>query len=175
MAFHVQLQQGVEQGVVNHGLVSWKTFQVVVFSFNILIIASNLTFISKFCPTSLPALGRLRMTYIMPKICYRPRSKLERILEMTRIQTEMQKSQRQGCSWCVVTRFRLYTSAELTQPASAAHCNITFGELVINFPDDYISESINTVIPVLIDMLGSVPNINFDQCLSWQGQLVPWA
>jgi phosphatidylinositol 4-kinase len=63
-------------------------------------------------------------------------------------------------------------SAQRTQPVSMAHCNIAFGELVINFPDDHISENIETLIPVLVDMLDSVPNIDFDQCLSWQGRWI---
>ena len=57
-----------------------------------------------------------------------------------------------------------------TQPASAAHCNIAFGELVINFSDDHISQRIDTIIPVLVDLLNSVAHIDFDQSLSWQGR-----
>ncbi|KZP21149.1 hypothetical protein FIBSPDRAFT_788486 [Athelia psychrophila] len=58
-------------------------------------------------------------------------------------------------------------------PASTAHCNIAFGEMVINFPKDHIENNIQTVIPVLVEMLGSVPVVNFDQCLSWQDWALP--
>lgn len=81
----------------------------------------------------------------------------------------MRKMEKPDCSWCVAS-FLTYFPAHSTQPASTAHCNIAFGELIINFPDNYISESIETVISVLIDMLGSVPHIDFDQSLSWQGR-----
>ncbi|KIM79615.1 hypothetical protein PILCRDRAFT_10123, partial [Piloderma croceum F 1598] len=69
--------------------------------------------------------------------------------------------------------FLNFASAQRTQPVSTAHCNIAFGELVINFSDDHISENIETLIPVLVDMLDSVPNIDFDQCLSWQDWALP--
>ncbi|KAF7967324.1 hypothetical protein HWV62_34731, partial [Athelia sp. TMB] len=53
-------------------------------------------------------------------------------------------------------------------PISTAHCNIAFGEMVINFPEDHIAQNIGTVVPVLVEMLSSVPLVDFDQSLSWQ-------
>lgn len=58
------------------------------------------------------------------------------------------------------------------KPASRVHCNIAFGELVVNFPDIQIDNTIDTLIPVLIDVLRDVPYIDFDKCLSWEGQCI---
>ncbi|KAE9409758.1 hypothetical protein BT96DRAFT_962286 [Gymnopus androsaceus JB14] len=58
-------------------------------------------------------------------------------------------------------------------PASRVHCNIAFGELVVNFPDSHISENIDTLMPVLIDVLRDVPHIDFDKCLSWEEWALP--
>jgi hypothetical protein len=55
------------------------------------------------------------------------------------------------------------------QPASRIHCNIAFGELVVNFSDTYISNSIDTVVPVLVGMLQDIPFLRFDRTLSWDG------
>ena len=41
--------------------------------------------------------------------------------------------------------------------------------MVINFPEDHIAQNIDTVVPVLVEMLSSVPLVDFDQSLSWQG------
>ncbi|KAK7034075.1 Phosphatidylinositol 4-kinase stt4 [Paramarasmius palmivorus] len=54
-------------------------------------------------------------------------------------------------------------------PASRAHCNIAFGELVVNFPDSHIAETVDTLMPVLIDVLRDVPYIDFDRSLCWEG------
>lgn len=56
-----------------------------------------------------------------------------------------------------------------TQSANRIHCNIAFGELVVNFPDSHVSNSINTILPVLIDMLRDLPFIEFDRSFSWEG------
>ncbi|KAF9067556.1 hypothetical protein BDP27DRAFT_1328569 [Rhodocollybia butyracea] len=56
---------------------------------------------------------------------------------------------------------------------SRVHCNIAFGELVVNFPDSYINENIDTLMPVLIDVLRDVPHIDFDKCLSWEEWALP--
>ncbi|KAF7980170.1 hypothetical protein HWV62_39641 [Athelia sp. TMB] len=58
-------------------------------------------------------------------------------------------------------------------PISTAHCNIAFGEMVINFPEDHIAQNIGTVVPVLVEMLSSVPLVDFDQSLSWQDWALP--
>ncbi|KAJ8087995.1 phosphatidylinositol-4- kinase [Marasmius tenuissimus] len=58
-------------------------------------------------------------------------------------------------------------------PASRAHCNIAFGELVTNFPESHINETIDTLMPVLIDILRDVPNIDFDKSLSWEDWALP--
>lgn len=54
-----------------------------------------------------------------------------------------------------------------------AHCNIAFGELVANFPDKHIADHINTLIPVLMDLLRDVPHVDFDRCLSWDEWALP--
>ncbi|KAL4260020.1 PI3/PI4-kinase family protein [Pleurotus pulmonarius] len=58
-------------------------------------------------------------------------------------------------------------------PASRVHCNIAFGELVANFPDKYTRENIGTLIPALVEILGDVPFIDFDKCLSWDDWALP--
>jgi phosphatidylinositol 4-kinase len=50
------------------------------------------------------------------------------------------------------------------------HCNIAFGELVVNFPDTQIAETIDVLMPALVDILDDIPFIDFDKCLSWQGK-----
>ena len=49
------------------------------------------------------------------------------------------------------------------------HCNIAFGELLFNFPEAHISQTIHNILPVLIDVLRDIPYIDFDRCLSWEG------
>ena len=49
------------------------------------------------------------------------------------------------------------------------HCNIAFGELVVNFSDSHICDSIDTIMPVLIDILNDIPYTDFDRSLSWDG------
>ncbi|KAJ4475685.1 hypothetical protein J3R30DRAFT_3735539 [Lentinula aciculospora] len=58
-------------------------------------------------------------------------------------------------------------------PASRVLCNIAFGELVVNFPDAHISENIDALMLVLIDVLRDIPHINFDKCLSWEEWALP--
>ncbi|KAK7467455.1 Phosphatidylinositol 4-kinase stt4 [Stygiomarasmius scandens] len=53
-------------------------------------------------------------------------------------------------------------------PASRVHCNIAFGELIVNFPSNHIASNIDTLMPVLVDVLRDVPYIDFDRCLSWE-------
>jgi phosphatidylinositol 4-kinase A len=62
-----------------------------------------------------------------------------------------------------------YDQESVPQPASTVHCNIAFGELVVNFPEDHIVDNVDTIMPVLIDVLHDVPFIDFDQSLSWEG------
>lgn len=57
----------------------------------------------------------------------------------------------------------------LIQPASRIKCNIAFGELVVNFSDSHISNCIDTVVPVLVEMLRDIPFLRFDKTLSWDG------
>ncbi|KAJ7286212.1 hypothetical protein C8J57DRAFT_1496884 [Mycena rebaudengoi] len=57
--------------------------------------------------------------------------------------------------------------------ASRVHCNIAFGELVVNFPEVHITNAIDTLMPALIDVLSDVPYIDFDKCLSWEEWALP--
>ncbi|KAG6828586.1 hypothetical protein H0H92_007376 [Tricholoma furcatifolium] len=50
---------------------------------------------------------------------------------------------------------------------SRVHCNITFGELIVNFPEDHVKDTMDVLMPVLVDILNDVPFIDFDKCLSW--------
>ncbi|KAI5900497.1 uncharacterized protein SCHCODRAFT_01055286, partial [Schizophyllum commune H4-8] len=54
-------------------------------------------------------------------------------------------------------------------PATRVHCNIGFGELVINFPDSRIASSIDTILPTLIGIVKEIPRVDFDKSLYWQG------
>lgn len=58
---------------------------------------------------------------------------------------------------------------EHPQSASRIHCNIAFGELVVNFPESHINNAIGTLMPALMDILKDVPFIDFDTCISWHG------
>ncbi|KAF7311374.1 hypothetical protein MKEN_01039300 [Mycena kentingensis (nom. inval.)] len=57
--------------------------------------------------------------------------------------------------------------------ASRVHCNIAFGELVVNFPHVHIDNAIDTLMPALMDVLRDVPYIDFDKCLSWEEWSLP--
>ncbi|KAJ6608572.1 hypothetical protein B0H10DRAFT_524147 [Mycena sp. CBHHK59/15] len=57
--------------------------------------------------------------------------------------------------------------------ASRVHCNIAFGELVVNFPEVHVANAIYTLMPALIDVLRDVPYIDFDKCLSWEEWALP--
>ncbi|KAJ6618823.1 hypothetical protein B0H10DRAFT_2217316 [Mycena sp. CBHHK59/15] len=57
--------------------------------------------------------------------------------------------------------------------ASRVHCNIAFGELVVNFPEVHVANAIDTLMPALIDVLRDVPYIDFDKCLSWEEWALP--
>ncbi|KAJ7112447.1 hypothetical protein C8R43DRAFT_1242817 [Mycena crocata] len=71
----------------------------------------------------------------------------------------------------------VHTEAEGEQrvfmSASRVHCNIAFGELVVNFPEVHIANAIDTLMPALIDVLRDVPYIDFDKCLSWDEWALP--
>ncbi|KAF9265698.1 hypothetical protein L218DRAFT_986377 [Marasmius fiardii PR-910] len=64
-------------------------------------------------------------------------------------------------------------SQKVFMSASRAHCNIAFGELVSNFPESHVTASIDTLMPVLIDILRDVPNVDFDKSLSWEDWALP--
>ena len=71
--------------------------------------------------------------------------------------------------WCVHWALLFREEIDFIQPASRIHCNIAFGEFVVNFSDTYISNSIDTVVPVLVGMLRDIPFLRFDRTLSWDG------
>ncbi|KAL0946563.1 hypothetical protein HGRIS_012767 [Hohenbuehelia grisea] len=58
-------------------------------------------------------------------------------------------------------------------PASRVHCNIAFGELVSNFPENHVTKNIDTLIPALIEILQDIPFIDFDTSLSWEDWALP--
>ncbi|KAJ7172099.1 hypothetical protein C8R46DRAFT_1258016 [Mycena filopes] len=65
------------------------------------------------------------------------------------------------------------TEQRVFMSASRVHCNIAFGELVVNFPEVHIANAIDTLMPALIDVLRDVPYIDFDKCLSWEEWALP--
>lgn len=56
-------------------------------------------------------------------------------------------------------------SPNTLQPNSRVQCNIGFAELAISMPHSHVDD----IVPVLVDILGDVPYIDFDRCLSWDG------
>ncbi|KAJ6573635.1 hypothetical protein B0H10DRAFT_2348616, partial [Mycena sp. CBHHK59/15] len=76
------------------------------------------------------------------------------------------------CLWCVHVALKVNLNNDIMQSASRVHCNIAFGELVVNFPEVHVANAIYTLMPALIDVLRDVPYIDFDKCLSWEGESV---
>ncbi|KAG2135222.1 uncharacterized protein EDB93DRAFT_1242600 [Suillus bovinus] len=66
-----------------------------------------------------------------------------------------------------VVNFRTFISE------ARAHRDISFGELVANFPKEHIARHIDTLILVLMDFLHDVPRVDFDRCLSWDEWALP--
>ncbi|KAL1746282.1 hypothetical protein HDZ31DRAFT_3047, partial [Schizophyllum fasciatum] len=64
----------------------------------------------------------------------------------------------------------LVHSERVFMPASRVHCNIGFGELVINFPDARVATSYDTLLPTLIGIVKDIPRVDFDKSLYWQGK-----
>jgi phosphatidylinositol 4-kinase len=61
-----------------------------------------------------------------------------------------------------------------SQSASRVHCNVAFGELVVNFSNPAGGgQSLDKVISVLIDILRDIPFIDFDPSLSWEDWALP--
>lgn len=61
------------------------------------------------------------------------------------------------------------TYSTFRQSASRVHCNIAFGEMVVNFPTVQLDKSIEPMMSALLDILRDVPFIDFDPSLSWHG------
>ncbi|KAF8743615.1 hypothetical protein AX14_001677 [Amanita brunnescens Koide BX004] len=51
--------------------------------------------------------------------------------------------------------------------SSAVHCNIAFGEMVLNAPVAYLELHIGELLPILVDMLTDIPHTDFERRLSW--------
>ncbi|KAF8969865.1 hypothetical protein BDZ97DRAFT_1937223 [Flammula alnicola] len=66
-----------------------------------------------------------------------------------------------------------HTAERVYMSATRVHCSIAFGDLVVDFPNSHITDSIDTVISVLIDILRDVPFIDFDTSLSWTDWALP--
>ncbi|EFI28353.1 atypical/PIKK/PI4K protein kinase [Coprinopsis cinerea okayama7 len=67
---------------------------------------------------------------------------------------------------CPEPTTRVYMSA------SRVHCNIAFGELVVNFPAIQLGQSIESIMAALLDILRDIPFIDFDPSLSWHGAVL---
>lgn len=61
--------------------------------------------------------------------------------------------------------FHAALSPNTLQSNSRVQCNIGFAELAISMPHSHVDD----IVPVLVDILGDVPYIDFDRCLSWDG------
>ncbi|KAF9475060.1 hypothetical protein BDN70DRAFT_996680 [Pholiota conissans] len=59
------------------------------------------------------------------------------------------------------------TTERIYMSASRVHCNTAFGDLVVDSPGSRILDSIDTVMPVLIEILRDAPYVDFDKSLSW--------
>ncbi|TFK30200.1 atypical/PIKK/PI4K protein kinase [Coprinopsis marcescibilis] len=57
--------------------------------------------------------------------------------------------------------------------ASRVHCNIAFGEFVVNFPTVQLGKSKDRILSALLDILRDVPFIDFDPSLSWHDWALP--
>ena len=51
------------------------------------------------------------------------------------------------------------------QPASRANCHIGFAQVAASLPEPHVE----SVVPVLIEVLRDIPRMDFDQCLVWDG------
>ncbi|KAF9227759.1 hypothetical protein BS17DRAFT_726240 [Gyrodon lividus] len=54
-----------------------------------------------------------------------------------------------------------------------AQRNIAFGDLVVNFPEGHIHNQLDTLISALVDSLRDAPQLDYDQCLSWDEWALP--
>ena len=61
------------------------------------------------------------------------------------------------------------------QTSSAVHCNIAFGDMVLNAPVAYLELHIGELLPIMIDMLTDIPHTDFERRLSWTGQFLSLA
>ncbi|KAF6763882.1 atypical/PIKK/PI4K protein kinase [Ephemerocybe angulata] len=73
----------------------------------------------------------------------------------------------------VVTPTEVKAAERVFMTASRVHCNIAFGELVVNFSTPEDGQSLDKVIAVLIDILRDIPFIDFDPSLSWEDWALP--
>ncbi|KIK31061.1 hypothetical protein PISMIDRAFT_130324 [Pisolithus microcarpus 441] len=49
------------------------------------------------------------------------------------------------------------------------HCNIAFGEHVANLSEGHVRSQEGALITPLLDILHDAPHVDYDQCLSWDG------
>lgn len=54
--------------------------------------------------------------------------------------------------------------------SSTVHCNIAFGDMLLNAPVAYLELHIDDLLPILIDMLSDIPRTDFERRLSWTGR-----
>ncbi|KIJ17012.1 1-phosphatidylinositol 4-kinase, partial [Paxillus involutus ATCC 200175] len=54
-----------------------------------------------------------------------------------------------------------------------AQCSIAFGELVVNFTEEHIHNQVDTLTTALVESLHDAPQVDYDQCLSWDEWALP--
>ncbi|KAG8217643.1 hypothetical protein J3R82DRAFT_5796 [Butyriboletus roseoflavus] len=64
-------------------------------------------------------------------------------------------------------------SKRIYMAEARAHCNIAFGDMVVNLPEKHVRDEVDTLITVLVDVLDDAPHIDYDQSLSWDDWAFP--
>ncbi|KIK92048.1 hypothetical protein PAXRUDRAFT_830328 [Paxillus rubicundulus Ve08.2h10] len=54
-----------------------------------------------------------------------------------------------------------------------AQCSIAFGELVVNFTEEHMHNQVDTLTAALAESLRDAPQVDYDQCLSWDEWALP--
>ncbi|KAF8623467.1 hypothetical protein AX15_006251 [Amanita polypyramis BW_CC] len=57
--------------------------------------------------------------------------------------------------------------------SSSVHCNVAFGDMVINATSDYLDSHVDTLLPILTGILLDIPLVDFEKRLSWTEWALP--
>lgn len=77
-----------------------------------------------------------------------------------------------GYTWYVLQPSRLKPpiTDSPCKTEARAHCNIAFGEMVVNLPERHVRDEVDALLAVLIGVLDDAPHIDYDRSLSWDGE-----